>query len=80
VHVLLDRDARLAGTAPLGPLIHVHRLTSSPGQGLIAVRPDGYIGFRCKVAKASQLNAWLARVGAAPCREKDGLPPFHQGD
>jgi hypothetical protein len=80
VHVLLDRDAQLAGTAPLGPLIHVRRLTSSPGRGLIAVRPDGYIGFRCKVAEASQLDAWLARVRAVPCRGKDGRPPFHQGD
>ena len=78
--MLLDRDAQLAGTAPLGPLIHVHRLTSSPGQGLIAVRPDGCIGLRCEVAEANQLNAWLARVRAAPCRENAGLPPFHQGD
>ena len=80
VHVLLDRDAQLAGTAPLGPLIHVHRLTSSPGRGLIAVRPDGFIGFRCKVAEASQLDAWLALVRAVPCRGKDGLLPLHQGD
>jgi hypothetical protein len=64
VHVLLDRDADWPGTVTLGPLVNVHRLSSAPGRGLIAVRPDGYIGFRCQVADASQLNSWLARVRA----------------
>jgi hypothetical protein len=64
VHVLIDRDADWPGTVTLGPLVNVHRLTSAPGRGLIAVRPDGYIGFRCQVADASQLNAWLVRVRA----------------
>ncbi len=64
VHVLLDRDADRLDTLPLGPLVSVHRLTSVPGRGLMAVRPDGYIGFRCQVAEANQLIAWLARVGA----------------
>jgi 2-polyprenyl-6-methoxyphenol hydroxylase-like FAD-dependent oxidoreductase len=69
VHVLLDRDADWPGTVPLGPLVNVYRLTSAPGRGLIAVRPDGYIGFRCQVADANQLNAWLARVRAVSWRE-----------
>jgi 2-polyprenyl-6-methoxyphenol hydroxylase-like FAD-dependent oxidoreductase len=64
VHVLLDRDADWPGTPPLGPLVHVHRLTSVPGRGLTTVRPDGYIGLRCQIAEANQLSAWLARVGA----------------
>jgi 2-polyprenyl-6-methoxyphenol hydroxylase-like FAD-dependent oxidoreductase len=64
VHVLIDRDADWPGTVTLGPLVNVHRLSSAPGRGLIAVRPDGYIGFRCQVADASQLNAWLVRVRA----------------
>jgi 2-polyprenyl-6-methoxyphenol hydroxylase-like FAD-dependent oxidoreductase len=64
VHVLLDRDADQLGTLPAGPPIHVHRLTSVPGRGLVAVRPDGYIGFRSQIAETSQLRTWLARIGA----------------
>jgi hypothetical protein len=64
VHVLLDRDADRLEALPLGPLVHIHR-TSTPGRGLVAVRPDGYIGFRCQIAETRQLNAWLARIGGA---------------
>jgi 2-polyprenyl-6-methoxyphenol hydroxylase-like FAD-dependent oxidoreductase len=64
VHVLLDRDAGRLETLPLGPPIHLHRLTSVPGRGLVAVRPDGYIGFRSQIAETSQLSAWLTRIGA----------------
>jgi 2-polyprenyl-6-methoxyphenol hydroxylase-like FAD-dependent oxidoreductase len=65
VHVLLDRAADRLEALPLGPLVNVHRLTSAPGRGLVAVRPDGYIGLRCQTAEADQLIAWLARIGAA---------------
>jgi 2-polyprenyl-6-methoxyphenol hydroxylase-like FAD-dependent oxidoreductase len=64
VHVLLDRNADRLDTVPLDPLIHIHHLTSSPGRGLTAVRPDGYIGLRSPTVEASQLNAWLTRVRA----------------
>ena len=64
VHLLLDRDADRLDTLPLGPLVSIHRLTSVPGRGLMAVRPDGHIGFRCRIADAHQLGAWLARAGA----------------
>lgn len=63
VHVLLNRDADHLDTLALGPLVHMHRLTSTPGRGLIAVRPDGYIGFRCEAADADQLATWLSLVG-----------------
>jgi 2-polyprenyl-6-methoxyphenol hydroxylase-like FAD-dependent oxidoreductase len=59
VHVLLDRDAARLETLPPDPLINIHRLTSVSGQGLTAVRPDGYIGFRGQAADAGQLAAWL---------------------
>lgn len=62
VHILLDRDAVLLDTLPPGRLVHVHRLASVSGRGLIAVRPDGYVGFRCQVAGAGQLAAWLTRL------------------
>jgi 2-polyprenyl-6-methoxyphenol hydroxylase-like FAD-dependent oxidoreductase len=64
VHVLLDRDAGRPGALPPGRLVHVHRLDSVPGRGLVAVRPDGYVGFRCQAAEAGQLAAWLTRLGA----------------
>ena len=60
IHVLLERDAEPPG--PLGALVTVHRLTSVPGRGLTAVRPDGYIGLRCPRAEVAQLLAWLARA------------------
>lgn len=78
VHVLLDRDADQPDALPPGPLVHVHRLNSTPGRGLIAVRPDGYIGFRCQTADANQLAAWLNLIGAADgsaCPE--GAVPRH---
>jgi hypothetical protein len=64
VHVLLDCDAGQPGTLPQGPLIHVHRLSGAPVGGLVAVRPDGYIGFRCQAAGANQLASWLNLVRA----------------
>jgi 2-polyprenyl-6-methoxyphenol hydroxylase-like FAD-dependent oxidoreductase len=64
VHVLLGRDAAAIEAAELGTQVSVHRLTSMPGDGLIAIRPDGYVGFRCGEADVSQLRAWLARIGS----------------
>jgi 2-polyprenyl-6-methoxyphenol hydroxylase-like FAD-dependent oxidoreductase len=64
VHVLLHRDAIQLEFGPPYPRVTVHRLTSVPGAGLVAVRPDGYVGFRCATADRAQLGAWLARVGA----------------
>jgi hypothetical protein len=31
---------------------------------VVAIRPDGYIGFRCGLADVGQLKAWLTRIGA----------------
>jgi 2-polyprenyl-6-methoxyphenol hydroxylase-like FAD-dependent oxidoreductase len=70
VHVLLDRDAGRLDALRFGPLVSVHRLTNAPGRGLMAVRPDGYIGLRCQTADVNLLNSWLARAGAGtsePC-------------
>lgn len=66
IHVLLERDARLARPLPAGLPVHVHRLASVPGQGLTSVRPDGYIGLRCQVADADRLDAWLRLAGVRP--------------
>jgi 2-polyprenyl-6-methoxyphenol hydroxylase-like FAD-dependent oxidoreductase len=67
VHILLDRDADSLGILPASRFVSIHHLTSSPGRGLIAVRPDGYVGFRCQAAEIGQLATWLAmfRAGVA---------------
>ena len=64
VHVLLHRDAILPPHPDVGPHVNLHRITSTPGTGMVAVRPDGYIGFRCGIADVDQLSGWLARIGA----------------
>lgn len=63
VHVLLERDAGALDARRLGRHVLVHRM-SSPGGGLVAVRPDGHVGFRCGDADAAQLEDWLDLAGA----------------
>jgi hypothetical protein len=64
VHVLLDRDAPCLDHLALGPYITIHRVTSMPGTGVVAVRPDGYVGFCSRMAEVGRLRAWLASIGA----------------
>ena len=64
VHKLLDRNADPLGTLPPSQFVSIHRLTSSPGRGLIAVRPDGYVGFRGQTVEMGQLATWLASLSA----------------
>ena len=66
LHLLLQRDAGHIEDQLSGSTVVTHRLTSAPGRGIIAVRPDGYIGFRCAAADLAQLRDWLARLGACP--------------
>jgi 2-polyprenyl-6-methoxyphenol hydroxylase-like FAD-dependent oxidoreductase len=65
VHIVLGQDAQAPDTARSLRPVHVHRLTSTPGHGLIAVRPDGYIGYRCRTADARQFAEWLKLIGVA---------------
>lgn len=46
-----------------GPRITVLRLTTSPGRGLLTVRPDGHVGFRCGAGDPAALTDWLCLVG-----------------
>lgn len=64
VHLLLDRDAPSLPPGIAGPHLHVHRLTSSPGTAVTAVRPDGYVGYKSHQANEPALRRWLHRVGA----------------
>jgi hypothetical protein len=64
VHLLLQRDAAPPPEAATGPRVTVLRLANSPGRGLLTVRPDGHVGFRCGAADPDGLTRWLALVGA----------------
>ncbi|MFE9644490.1 FAD-dependent monooxygenase [Streptomyces sp. NPDC006365] len=65
VHLLLQRDAALPPDALAAPRVTVLRLMNSPGRGLVAVRPDGHVGFRCGAADPAGLTGWLSLIGAA---------------
>ncbi|MET8572901.1 FAD-dependent monooxygenase [Streptomyces sp. NPDC004783] len=65
VHLLLQRDAAPPPHTVAGPRVTVLRLMNSPGRGLVAVRPDGHVGFRCGAADPAGLTGWLSLTGAA---------------
>lgn len=64
VHILRQRDAMPLDPYEFGRNVYVHHLTSIPGTGILAVRPDGYVGFRCGTSDHEQLGAWLRHIGA----------------
>lgn len=59
IHLLLQRDAPVVA-ADGKELLAVHRITSWPGSGVLAVRPDGYAGYRSGRVDAG-LQGWLTR-------------------
>ena len=63
VHVLAPDAAPPPGRP--GPWLHVHRLDGVPGGGLVAVRPDGHVGFSGAPGDEAGLTGWLHRAGAA---------------
>ena len=65
VHLLLQRDADSPPEAATGSHVTVMRLANSPGRGLVAVRPDGHVGFQSGAADPAGLLGWLALAGAA---------------
>jgi 2-polyprenyl-6-methoxyphenol hydroxylase-like FAD-dependent oxidoreductase len=64
VHVLLQRDAEPLDGVVLRPFVTAHRISSWPGRGLVAVRPDGHVGLRCGTTDLVALRGWLDLVGA----------------
>lgn len=65
VHVLLERNATALPEEVGGPLVHVHRVLSWPGCGVVTVRPDGYVGLRAAADTPSQTLDWLHRLAVA---------------
>lgn len=64
IHVLVPRDGRLPELDAVPGLVHTHRLADIPGTGVVAVRPDGYVGFSGDSSEERELRAWLALVHA----------------
>lgn len=64
IHLLLQRDAQDLDRRNLGACVYVHRITNWRGSGVVAVRPDGYIGFRSRVVDDNRLMEWLTLVAA----------------
>jgi 2-polyprenyl-6-methoxyphenol hydroxylase-like FAD-dependent oxidoreductase len=64
LHLLLDRAA--PDPEMTGRQLRAYRLADSPGVGVLAVRPDGHVGFAGSRADDPRLKDWLARVGALP--------------
>jgi len=81
VHVLLERDAEALEDGLRSARVSVHRIGSWPGWGLVAVRPDGHVGFRSRDSDPDLLRDWLELVGArvgrpvtARARRRTGPP------
>lgn len=62
IHVLVARDAPELQPDTVGTRVVVHRLLDRPGTALVAVRPDGYIGYIGM--ERARLRSWLSTVGA----------------
>lgn len=67
IHLLLDRDTPTPSLEPLGPWVAVHRLDDVEGRGVVAVRPDGHLGYRSTEMGLPRLKLWLDLVAALPC-------------
>jgi len=64
IKVFIFGDAEKPDVRTLGSRVTVHRLDSKPGGDIMAVRPDGHVGFRSGIAEPARLVAWLDLVGA----------------
>jgi hypothetical protein len=67
VHLLLAAGAvSLSGEdLRIGPRVHVHRLTAPVGPGVVAVRPDGHVGFAGGPAELDRLRDSLSFTGTS---------------
>lgn len=59
IHVLLSRDAAWPCPGPQPFPLSVHRIEDWAGPGLVAIRPDGYVGLRSATGAPDELRRWL---------------------
>jgi 2-polyprenyl-6-methoxyphenol hydroxylase-like FAD-dependent oxidoreductase len=65
VHVLLERDATAQDTSSWGrSVVSTHHLDDVPGRGVVAVRPDGFVGYRSPADDPAGLLGWLDLICA----------------
>ena len=65
VQVLLHRDAPPIEASLVGPWTHVHRIAAWPGEGVVVVRPDAYVGYDSATADPERILSWLASIGVS---------------
>ena len=61
VHLLVCASTPDATLPAPGPLLHLHHLEAASYPAVLAVRPDGYVGYRGPAG--TPLRRWLADVG-----------------
>ena len=57
--------ARDADPSAVPNRLPMHRLLDTPGTGIVAIRPDGYVGYSGDTAQPDELAAWLEVAGAS---------------
>jgi 2-polyprenyl-6-methoxyphenol hydroxylase-like FAD-dependent oxidoreductase len=65
VHVLLECEAPQLDLSSPAASIRVLRIADWAGRGVVVVRPDGYVGYRCAIADPVQIGDWLAMIGVS---------------
>ena len=63
IHLLVEAGAPGMEDGVFGRWVHVHHLSDRSGFGILAVRPDGYVGFRSASPETGQLASWLELAG-----------------
>ena len=64
VHLLLEHQAPWPSCELRSPYIHTHRVEDWPGRGVVAVRPDGYVGYSSAITDGEEIRSWLSTIGA----------------
>ena len=64
VHLLLEHQAPWPSCELRSPYIHTHRVEDWPGRGVVAVRPDGYVGYSSAITDSKEIRSWLSTIGA----------------
>ena len=73
IHVLLQRHADPRSNGDHSAPSYTHRIPDWPGHGVLLIRPDGYVGFRCAVTEETQITNWLTAL-TAPNRGPSSPP------
>lgn len=66
VHLLLARRAPKLDRPSPDRWVHIHRISSWPGEGAVGVRPDGHVGHAGRRTDPSAVANWMQSMGLAP--------------